>query len=611
MTWKEPETTTVFFEGEYDDVYVSGMENSGQAITTTSIESSSTEHVLDTTQIQHQDELIALSSTTEETSEQPITTTSFDHKASHFATISGGSSLWHSTTTLKSSTTFIASAPNEISPKILTQQSSVTTPSTSFDPKGILYYKTTHKPFDLQAPHILPSQKKTSATPQNTMMASSISAEDTTTSEPAEINDYDADSHNSKSTIKSHTPYPETKSSLTLQDTTMESNLPDIGTTTNKDATSSILALSTTMSPKKNNYNAVTNDPSSSMATHFTLSGADLSLPPKDTAKASIISAANINREKEAMHSITSTTPGLNKDGDDKRFKNVMTSMKTQVPITATTMTLLQQDATSVNVLPGSVMSSNQEAVNSIATLSTSIDPDTSHYNTVSYEHRSSMGMLAPLFTIQSTLPSITSDPNIIQNNKVSQEPFSLTDTNAQSTSKKSSEMVSDTKRTTTPLNLGTTDNTETLLSTSSLSVTESYATIASEPLSITETHVSLPSMKVSEIPKDTILESTKESPTIYSNEITLQPVTSMSTISGQKANFYNSSSYKPISSITTTMRFSKMNFSELSLNEKMTTTATDSEFTTHKMIYKVISKSIETPKEGQKVFYFKAGNKH
>ena len=180
----------------------------------------------------------------------------------------------------------------------------------------------------------------------------------------------------------------------------------------------------------------------------------------------------------------------------------------------------------------------------------------------------------------------------------------------------KLSEIMIDTTRTTTPLSLGTTDNTETLPSTttpsiSSWSVTESYATTASEPLSIIETHVSFPSMKVSEIPLHTIMESTKKSPTIYSDEITLQPITSMSTISGQKANLHNSSSYKPFSSMATTMRFSEIKFSESPLNEIMTTTITDSEFTTNKMVYKVISKSIETPKEGQKVFHFKAGNAH
>ena len=344
------------------------------------------------------------------------------------------------------------------------------------------------------------------------------------------------------------------------------------------------------------------------------------------------------------MHSITSTTSGPNKDGDDKRSKKLITSMETQVPITATTMTLLQQDVTTVNVPAGEVMSSNQEAMNSIASPSTAIDPDTSHYNTVPYEHRSSMEMLAPLLTIQSTLrshdialtivpvavdindntestqpvsmPSITSDPKSIQNNTFSQESFSLTDINAQSTSKKLSEMVSDARRTTTPLNLGTTDNTEilpstTTLSTSSWSVTESHATIASKPLSIIETHISLPAMKVSEIPLDTIVESTMQPPTIYSDEINLQPMTSMSTISGQKANIHNSSSYKPISSMATTLRFSEIKFSELPSNEITTTTPTDSQSTTHKMIYKVISKSIETPKEGQKVFHFKAGNVH
>ena len=659
MTWKAPETTTVFFEGEYDDMYDSGNENSGQVITTTSTESFSTEHLLHSTQVHLQDDLSTLglnvkgsksttqnesqvdanmkgtSGTTEETSEQPITRTSFHQKASHFATFS--------TASLKSSTTFIASAPNEISPKILTQQSSVTTPSTSFDPKGILPYKTTHKPFDLQAPYILPSQKKISVTPQNTVMASSISAEDTTTSEP-EINDYDAVLHNSISTIKSNTPYSKTKSTLTSQDTTMSSTLSDLITTTNKEATSSILMLSTTVGPEKNNYNTVLNNPTPSMATHFTLSANDISVPPKDTAKASIISPANINREKEAMHSITSTTSEPYKDGDDKRSKKLIPSTETQIPVTATTMTLLQQDVTTVNVTPGAVMSSNEKAINSIVTPSTAVDPDTSHYNTVSFDHRSSMETLAPLLTIQSTLrsqditltikpvavnindntestqslsmPSVTSDPNTIQTNTSSQEPISMTDINVQPTSTKFSEIPSDTKRTNTPLTSGTTDNTETLpstttLSTYSWSVTESHATIASEPLSIIETHVSLPSMKVSEIPLDTIMESTEQSTTTYSDEITLQPMISMSAISGQKASLYNSSSYKPISSMATTMRFSEITFPELPLNDIMTTTPTGSELTTHKMVYKVISKSIETPKEGQKVFHFKAGNVH
>ena len=198
MTWKAPETTTVFFEGEYDDMYDSGNENSGQVITTTSTESFSTEHLLHSTQVHLQDDLSTLGlnvkgsksttqnesqvdanmkgtpGTTEETSEQPITRTSFVPKTTHVATFSTGSSLSHSTATLKGSTIFLARAPNETSKKIITQKSAVKTPITSFDPKGILRYKTTQTPFDSEEPYITSSQKKILVTSQDPMTRSTI-----------------------------------------------------------------------------------------------------------------------------------------------------------------------------------------------------------------------------------------------------------------------------------------------------------------------------------------------------------------------------------------------------------------------------------------------------